>query len=249
MSEDLGRQRNDLHEFLPPQFPGHRPEDAGADRLALGVDQDRGVAIKLDIGPIVTPHALDRPHHHRLDHLSLLDAALGDGFFDRDANHVADGRVTAFGSAEHVETDDVFGARIVGDVQHGIDLDHGAADPGSALTSASARSTIEATRQRLRLDSGRVSTRRTTSPIPQPRSSWAMYRVLRRTTFLYCGWMMVHSTATTTVFCILLLTTRPTTAFGPVGASAVARGVRLVLGGVLSIVTWRRRALFHGPRF
>src|SRR5258707_351162 len=42
------RQRHDLHEALVAQFARDRPEDARADRLELGVQQDGGVAVELD---------------------------------------------------------------------------------------------------------------------------------------------------------------------------------------------------------
>src|SRR5512134_1501204 len=45
ISENLGRQRNDLHEPALAQLARHGPEHARADRLVLVVHQDRGVAI------------------------------------------------------------------------------------------------------------------------------------------------------------------------------------------------------------
>src|SRR5437660_8827580 len=47
-SEDLGSERDDLHEAAGAQFARHRPEDAGADRLALAGDQPRRVAVEAD---------------------------------------------------------------------------------------------------------------------------------------------------------------------------------------------------------
>src|SRR3954462_1063808 len=40
------RQRDDLHEPLGAQLARDRPEDARADRLELGVQQDRGVGVE-----------------------------------------------------------------------------------------------------------------------------------------------------------------------------------------------------------
>src|ERR1700680_389345 len=48
-SDDLGRQRHDLHEPPLPQLARHRPEDAGADRLAGVADQHRGVGVEADV--------------------------------------------------------------------------------------------------------------------------------------------------------------------------------------------------------
>src|SRR5690349_19975942 len=38
-SEHFGRERHDLHEALAAQLSRHRPEDAGADRLELGIEE------------------------------------------------------------------------------------------------------------------------------------------------------------------------------------------------------------------
>src|SRR5207248_777872 len=50
-SQDLGSERDDLHEAARPQFARHRTEDAGADRLALAADQHRGIAVDADCAP------------------------------------------------------------------------------------------------------------------------------------------------------------------------------------------------------
>src|SRR5690349_10963875 len=74
-----------------------------------------------------------------------------------------------------------------------------------------ARSRISTTRHRLSFDSGRVSMIRTVSPVfAEFSSSWAFRRVVRVTILPYTGCGTRRSIATTTVFCILSLTTRPT---------------------------------------
>src|SRR5262245_54073034 len=70
--------------------------------------------------------------------------------------------------------------------------------------------TISSTRQRLFLDSGRVSTMRTVSPCFAPFSSWAMKVEVRLMVLRYIACWTRRSTATTTVFCILAFTTTPT---------------------------------------
>ena len=47
-SEHLRRKRYDLHVVLASELARHRPENAGADRLAGLVDQDRCVAVEAD---------------------------------------------------------------------------------------------------------------------------------------------------------------------------------------------------------
>src|SRR5207342_2817573 len=56
-SEHFGRERDDLHELLGTQLAGNRPEDTGADRLLLVVEQHGGVAIETDQRAIGTAHA------------------------------------------------------------------------------------------------------------------------------------------------------------------------------------------------
>src|SRR5262249_33216098 len=77
-----------------------------------------------------------------------------------------------------------------------------------------ARSTISTTRHRLSFDSGRVSAMRTVSPaFAELSSSCAFTRFVRVTILPYTGCGTRRSIATTTVFCILSLTTRPVRVF------------------------------------
>ena len=50
--EHLGRERDDLHELAGAELAGHRPEDARADGLHVLVDEDRGVAVELDVAAV-----------------------------------------------------------------------------------------------------------------------------------------------------------------------------------------------------
>src|SRR5262249_56527859 len=47
--QHLGRERDNLHEFLRPQLARHRPEDARADRLFLIVDQHRRIRVEANV--------------------------------------------------------------------------------------------------------------------------------------------------------------------------------------------------------
>src|SRR6185436_11888780 len=73
--QDLRRQRDDLHELLGAQLAGHRTRDAGADRLALLVDQHGGVAVEADGAAVDAAQRERRPHHDGAMDLALLDAA------------------------------------------------------------------------------------------------------------------------------------------------------------------------------
>src|SRR3954447_22672757 len=150
-SEHLRRQRDDLHEVLLAQLARDRTEDPGASRVALVVDDHSGVLVERDGRAIFAAVRLLRAHDDRLDDLALLDRALRGGELDRADDDVADTRVAAVRPALDADAQDLAGAGVVGDPDTRFLLDH------------FATSTISARRQRLVLDSGRVSTIRTTS--------------------------------------------------------------------------------------
>ena len=111
--------------FLALSSRGDRPEDAGADRLALRVDQHRGVAVEADQRAVGPAHALGGAHHDGLHHLALLHAAARDRLLDRDDDDVADRGVFALRAAQHLDALNAPRAGIVGDVEIGLHLDHG----------------------------------------------------------------------------------------------------------------------------
>src|SRR5262245_36259269 len=79
-----------------------------------------------------------------------------------------------------------------------------------AHTSAACR-TIRVSAQRFRRLIGRVSTMATVSPgLASFFSSWTMKVDVRRSVLPYSPCRTCHSTATTMLLCILLLTTTPT---------------------------------------
>src|SRR6476661_9587427 len=93
ISEHLRGEADDLHVVPGPELARHRPEDARADRLALGVDQHRGVAVEADQRAVRAAHALGGAHHHGLHHLALLHAPARDRLLHRDDDGVADGGI------------------------------------------------------------------------------------------------------------------------------------------------------------
>src|SRR5215210_6550379 len=154
ISEHLRCQRDDLHEPTVAQLAGHRPEDARAARVVLGVDDHRRVLVERDVGAVVAPELLLRAHDDRLDDLALLDRSLRVGLLDRGGDDVPHARIAAARAALHPDAEDLPGAGVVGDPQPGLVLDH------------RARSTTSMRRQRLLRDIGRHSWMRTVSPVP-----------------------------------------------------------------------------------
>src|SRR3954470_20213448 len=93
MSEHLRCQRDDLHELLVAQLATDRPEDAGAARLVVRLDQHRGVLVEPDVAAVRTPPLLGGTDHDRLDDVALLDGGTRDRILDRGDDDVADTRI------------------------------------------------------------------------------------------------------------------------------------------------------------
>ena len=175
---------------------------------SLFVKQHGGVAVEADQRAVGAAQAVPRAHDDGVVHLALLDAAARDRVLDRDLDDVADVRIAALRAAEYPDAHQAARAAVVGGIQHGLCLDH-----GGPLTPRSRRRPARRSRRRatfLRLLIGRHSTIATVSPSRHaPSSSCAMSFVVRRMNLPYAGCLTSRSTDTVTLFCILLLTTRP----------------------------------------
>src|SRR5437899_543847 len=65
ISNDLGRQRHDLHVPLLTQLARDRSEDTGGPGLPLVVDDHDGVLVEPDVAPILPPRLFGRAHDDR----------------------------------------------------------------------------------------------------------------------------------------------------------------------------------------
>src|SRR3954453_12521980 len=161
ISEHLRGERDDLHEPAVAQLARHRAEDARPARVVLGVDDHGGVLVEGDVRAVLAPEFLLRAHDDRLDDVALLDRPVRVGLLDGGHDDVAHARVAAARAAHHADREDLACARVVGDTQPRLVLDH------------RARSSTSVRRQRLVFDIGRHSTTRTVSPAcASLRSSW-----------------------------------------------------------------------------
>src|SRR5260370_10767150 len=125
MSDDLRRQRHDLHELFLAQLAAHRSEDARRAGLPFVVDQHRRVFIEADVGAVFALGLLGGPHDHRFHHLALFHLAGRDGVLDRDYDYVAEPRVAALRAAEHTDHERAAPARRILDLDLRFLLDHG----------------------------------------------------------------------------------------------------------------------------
>src|ERR1700704_6345050 len=122
--QDLRRKRDDLHELLGAQLASHRSEDAGADRLGLLADEDRGVAVEADGAAVGAAQRERRAHDDGTMHLALLDAAARNRLLDGDDDDIDDTGILAARATQHLDALNPTGARIVGDLEIGSHLDH-----------------------------------------------------------------------------------------------------------------------------
>src|SRR5919206_639529 len=152
MLEHLRREAHDLHEVAVAQLAGDGPEDAGAARVVLRVDDHGGVLVEGDVRAVVAAELLLRAHDDRLDDVALLDRPLRVGLLDRRRDDVADAGVAPPRAALDADAEDLARAGVVGDLEPRLVLDH------------FARSRISTSRQRLVRLIGRDSTTRTRSP-------------------------------------------------------------------------------------
>jgi len=109
-------QGHDLHELLGTQFTRDRAEDAGANRLQLGIQQHGCVAIEFDEGAIATADALGSANHHSTVDLAFFDATTRGGFFDAHFDDVANTCIATPGPAEHLDAQHGLGAGVVGHI-------------------------------------------------------------------------------------------------------------------------------------
>src|SRR5574343_334620 len=98
------RERHDLHEALATQFTRNGPEDAGADRLELVVEENGSIAIKAHQGAIRTTNTLGGANHHGVVNVTLLDTTARSGVLNTDFDDVADAGIATLGAAQHLDT-------------------------------------------------------------------------------------------------------------------------------------------------
>src|SRR3954471_5185371 len=125
MSDHLRGERDDAHEALLAELTADRAEDAGATGLrAVGAEDHRGVLVELDVRAVAATVLLDGAHDDGLDDVALLDVAARDRVLDGGDDDVADAGVAPTRAAEHTDAEDLLGARVVGDLESRLLLDH-----------------------------------------------------------------------------------------------------------------------------
>src|SRR5260370_42146994 len=90
MSEHLRGQRDDPHESPVAQLPADGPENAGAARLHLLVDEHRGVLVEADVAAVGAATFLLGADDDAFDDFALLDRGAGGGVLDGRDEHVTD---------------------------------------------------------------------------------------------------------------------------------------------------------------
>src|SRR5450759_4257171 len=127
-SQNFWSERDDLHELLLAQFPGHRAEDARSHRFALRGDEHRGVVVEPDVRTVFPSLLPPRPDDHGLDDplsVFLDERRIGRAFLHRRGDHVSQVRISRVRAAALLDARDLASAGIVGNFQHRSHLDHG----------------------------------------------------------------------------------------------------------------------------
>src|SRR4051794_6314182 len=125
ISDDLWRQRHDLHVLPVAQLARDGAEDARRPRLALLVDDHDRVLVEADVAPVLSPRLLCRAHHHRAGDVGLLHRAIGQRVLHGDDHDVAETGVAPARAAQDADHQGALRARVVRDLHHRLLLDHG----------------------------------------------------------------------------------------------------------------------------
>src|SRR5438128_6681391 len=172
ISNYLRRERNYFHKILVAQLPSDGSKHTRANWCSVFFNQHGRVLIESDIRSVLATHFLAGTHDHGVLHGALLDRAIRRSFFHGDLDSISETGNRAGRAANTHDHLDSTCSRIVSDLKRGLHLNHD-------YLAAFCR--ISTTRQRFLVDSGRVSTIRTRSPVLDPKSSWAINREVRRT--------------------------------------------------------------------
>src|SRR5699024_7913649 len=195
-------QAQDLGVAGITQLAGHRSKDTGALGALVSHDDDGGVLIKTDVGPVVAAHAVRAAPDASLHHVALFHGAAGGCLLDRADHDVANICISLAGTAQHAEAHQLFGTGVVGNFEISLHLNHirlllSNCSKQRLLEKAYfAFSTIRTRRQRTSLLRGRHSMISTRSPMPHSFfSSRALNLAVRFRIFLYRGCCTLSLTA------------------------------------------------------
>src|SRR5690606_18573317 len=117
-------QRHDLHELFRTQLARDGSEDAGTDGFQFSVEQNGGIAAKLNQRAVFAAHALGGANHHSVVNFAFLDASARGRILDANFDHVADRGITALRAAQHLDAHNGTRTCVVGHVQRGLHLYH-----------------------------------------------------------------------------------------------------------------------------
>src|SRR5262249_17288403 len=126
----------------------NRAKDARPARIALVVDEDRGILVEADVAAVRAAVFLRGPDHHGADHVALLHGGVRDRLLDAGNDHVTHAGRGLLRAAHDPDALDRAGARVVGDLEARLLLDHaglpspsaaGAAAPAAASSGAERR--------------------------------------------------------------------------------------------------------------
>src|SRR5262249_6379901 len=136
------RERDDLHVVAIAKLACNRAKDARAARVALVVDEDGRVLVEADVAAIRAAVFLRRADHDGADHVALLHGGRRDGLLDAGNDHVTHAGRGLLRAAHDPDALDRACARVVGDLEAGLLLDHAGLPSPSAAAPVAASSAV-----------------------------------------------------------------------------------------------------------
>src|SRR6185437_8763438 len=124
MLQKLRRQRGDLHVLLVADLTCDRSEHARRARLASVVDDHDRILIEADVRAVLPARLLGGAHDHRTRHVRLLHRSVREGVLHRHDHDIAKTRVAPVGTTQHTDDERTLRAGIIGNLHHGLLLNH-----------------------------------------------------------------------------------------------------------------------------
>jgi hypothetical protein len=112
-SQHFGCQRNDLHKTSFAQFPSHWSKNTSPLGILLLIQDNSGIIIELDMGPIGTAYFFRRAHDDGPHHITLFHRSPRRSPFDRSHDLVADTTVSARRTTQDADAQNFFTTGIV----------------------------------------------------------------------------------------------------------------------------------------
>src|SRR5210317_689827 len=122
--QHLRSERDDLHEVLRTQLTHNWPEDTGANRLVVVVEDHGRIAVETDGCAIFAANFFCGAHDNGLTDIAFFYTTAWDGFLHGDHDDVTHRGIFPLGSTQNLDALNSASARVVSYIQISLHLDH-----------------------------------------------------------------------------------------------------------------------------